>query len=180
MATRQEFLAQLQDQLASWTRWVQELQGKVLTNADKVRDDAKAVYKRRAAHVSQLIEQGRGQIDRLVQTSDDAWDGISAGAEQAWNSLRDVAESLAAQPDPADAPPARRRSASPAKSAKNNKKKPAKKAAAKKAVPRKKKAFVNAAGTKVGKKKAKARVVPRARAKASGARKKTRPAARKK
>lgn len=105
MANRREFLNQLQDQLSSWTDWVRQLDDQALASAEQVRPNigeyAKAVYEQRAIQVRDLIQQGRGQFERLAEASDDAWDGVSGGAEQAWATLKDAAASLAAQPSPA-------------------------------------------------------------------------------
>lgn len=101
MANRREFLNQLQDQLSSWTDWVRQLDDQALASAENVREDAKALYEQRAIQVRDLIQQGRGHFERLAEASDDAWDGVSSGAEQAWAALKDAAASLAAQPSPA-------------------------------------------------------------------------------
>lgn len=97
MANRREFLSQLQDQLNSWADWVQQLDNQALTSAAKLREDAKAVYEQRAIQVRDLIQQGRGQFERLAEASDDAWEGVSGGAEQAWAALQDAAATLATQ-----------------------------------------------------------------------------------
>ena len=168
MASRREFLSQLEDQLGSWIKWARELDVKATVNADSLREDAKAVYERRAAMVKELIGQGKLQIERLSAAGDDAWEGISAGAEQAWSSLRDVASSLADQPEPANAatvkPAARKagkKKAAPLKAA------PAKKAATKavKKSPRKAaRKVAKKAKTKVAKAKAsKAKVTKKSR-----------------
>ena len=101
MANRREFLSQLQDQLSSWADWVRQLEDQAQTGTAKLREDAKIVYEQRATQVKDLIQQGRGQLERLSEASDDAWDGVSGGAEQAWVALKDAAASLAAQATPA-------------------------------------------------------------------------------
>lgn len=187
MANRREFLNQLQDQLGSWSAWVKGLDDQAISSAAKLREDARAVYERRAAMVRDLIQQGRGQFDRISEASDDAWDGIAAGAEQAWASLKDVAASLAAQSNPAAEPAANepamqaavgkaKRSAKPRRAAA----KPA--AAAKKAAGAKKKA--KAAKKRPAKVKKVAKPVKKAKKKAkaksrSAAAVKRKPAARK-
>jgi len=72
MANRREFLNQLQDQLSSWADWVRQLDDQALTSATKLREDAKAIYEQRAIQVRDLIQQGRGQFERLAEASDDA------------------------------------------------------------------------------------------------------------
>ncbi len=97
MADRSDYLRQLQDQLNAWAQWAKQLQEQALESAAQMRGDAQASYEHRAGQVSELIAQGKEQMERVSSSTDEGWRDIGAGAEQIWSGLQSAAAALALQ-----------------------------------------------------------------------------------
>lgn len=108
MADRSEYLRQLDEQLAAWTQWAKDLELKARTSAQEMRQDLQNTYEHRALQVTQLIGQGREQMEKVGTATEDAWRDMAVSAEQAWGTLLSAAAELAGQIQQTvvDAPPA--------------------------------------------------------------------------
>ncbi len=97
MADRSDYLRQLQEKLNAWAQWAKQLEEQALASAAQMRGDAQVNYDHRARQVSELVDQGRLQFDRVSSSTEDAWRDMAAGAEQVWGTLQSAAAELAQQ-----------------------------------------------------------------------------------
>ncbi|SIO36079.1 hypothetical protein [Salinivibrio sp. ES.052] len=86
---RQEMIDKLHHRLHDWNQEIDKLEAK----ASVASANAKADYRDSIEHMRARKEQAKTRIDELQNASDDAWDDIKQGAEQALSSLKEAYDS---------------------------------------------------------------------------------------
>jgi len=86
---RQEMIDKFHERLHSWNQEIDKLEAK----ADVASAHAKAEYRETIEHLRARKAQAKTRIDELQDASDEAWDEITQGAEQALGSLKSAYDS---------------------------------------------------------------------------------------
>ncbi|OOE89348.1 sll1863 family stress response protein [Salinivibrio sharmensis] len=86
---RQEMIDKLHNRLHDWNQEIDKLEEK----ANVASANAKAEYRESIEHLRARKEQAKTRINELQHASDDAWDDIKQGAEQALTSLKEAYDS---------------------------------------------------------------------------------------
>jgi hypothetical protein len=62
--------------------------GKLKTFARRTKADAKTAYGEQVKHLEAKVDAAQDKVERLRESSGDAWDGLRSGAEKALGELK--------------------------------------------------------------------------------------------
>jgi hypothetical protein len=86
MATRDEYIAKLKQQLDQWNAEVAKWEDK----AKQAGSGVKAEYDKHIVTVRQQRDQAMEQMKRVQAASGDAWKELMSGTDEAWGRMRDA------------------------------------------------------------------------------------------
>jgi hypothetical protein len=81
---RKAYEEKIDAQLEEWNAQIALLKAK----ADKARAEAKIEYSKTIEALQRRQDEASAKLHELKTTSDEAWEGLKAGAEKAWAEIR--------------------------------------------------------------------------------------------
>ena len=93
MATREEYVSKLKEQLDAWNAEAEKWEVK----AKEAQAGARAEYDRQLAAFREQRDKALEQMSKVQGASGDAWQQFARETDQAWEKMREVVEKTSAQ-----------------------------------------------------------------------------------
>jgi len=86
MSKRQEYAEKLKAQIDEWNAELDHFEAK----AEQASTELKKVYEDELAYLRQRRDAVAGELARVHKASDEAWDEVWKGAEDAWSVMKEA------------------------------------------------------------------------------------------
>jgi predicted nucleic acid-binding Zn-ribbon protein len=85
MSGRDEYVEKMKQQLDEWNAELDNLEAKV----QDVGEDLKAKYEVKIKEVREKRAKGEEKLREIIDSGEDAWEGLKGEAERAWTAFKD-------------------------------------------------------------------------------------------
>lgn len=89
MSTKEDYVRKMHSKLDQWNAEIDVLTAK----ADQVEAGARAEYHKQLDALRSKREEARGQLEKLQQSGEGAWEDLKAGVEMAWDAVGEALDS---------------------------------------------------------------------------------------
>lgn len=86
MSRRDEYVQQLKTQIDQWNAELDEFEKKAEAAGAEMREQ----YEHELAHLRQRRDEVVQEMQRVQKATDEAWDEVWRGAEEAWTMMKDA------------------------------------------------------------------------------------------
>jgi len=86
MSKRDEYVEKMKHKLDEWNHDIDKLEEK----SEHLKDDVKVAYQKEINSLKQQRETVKGKVNELIHASEEAWDELKVGVEEAWKKFTDA------------------------------------------------------------------------------------------